>query len=186
MHTHLCIVDQQESVRTHLAAPTIRIAYEEAMSKTRNRLALTIAPVGKPIVSNRIEWLREEMLKTRVAHGYCYRPRAAEACPYANICEQCDNFVTTTEFNLVLQAQLADITAPHDDAAERGWDTEVARHARVIDLRPRRPVNRSTSPSLTKSSLAQRLHRPRHGHRPPIRLRSPLQPDSPTVQMEFR
>jgi hypothetical protein len=31
-----------------LAAPTIRIAYEEAMSKTRNRLALTIAPVGKP------------------------------------------------------------------------------------------------------------------------------------------
>jgi len=34
------------------------------MRKTRNRLALTIAPVGKPIVSNRIQWLREEMLKT--------------------------------------------------------------------------------------------------------------------------
>jgi hypothetical protein len=66
-----------------LAAPTIRIAYEEAMSKTRNRLALTIAPVGKPIVSNRIEWLREEMLKTRVAHGYCSRQLAAEACAYA-------------------------------------------------------------------------------------------------------
>jgi len=115
-----------------LAAPTIRIAYEEAMSKTRNRLALTIAPVGKPIVSNRIEWLREEMLKTRVAHGYCSRQLAAEACPYANICEQCDNFVTTTEFIPALQAQLADITALRDDAAERGWDTEVARHARVI------------------------------------------------------
>jgi len=115
-----------------LAAPTIRIAYEEAMSKTRNRLALTIAPVGKPIVSNRIEWLREEMLKTRVAHGYCSRQLAAEACPYANICEQCDNFVTTTEFIPALQAQLAEITALHDDAAERGWDTEVARHARVI------------------------------------------------------
>jgi site-specific recombinase XerD len=115
-----------------LAAPTIRIAYEEAMSKTRNRLALTIAPVGKPIVSNRIEWLREEMIKTRVAHGYCSRQLAAEACPYANICEQCDNFVTTTEFIPALQAQLADISALHDDAAERGWDTEVARHARVI------------------------------------------------------
>ncbi len=115
-----------------LAAPTIRIAYEEAMSKTRNRLALTIAPVGKPIVSNRIEWLREEMLKTRVAHGYCSRQLAAEACPYANICEQCDNFVTTTEFIPALQAQLADVTALRDDAAERGWDTEVARHARVI------------------------------------------------------
>jgi site-specific recombinase XerD len=115
-----------------LAAPTIRIAYEEAMSKTRNRLALTIAPVGEPIVSNRIEWLREEMLKTRIAHGYCSRQLAAEACPYANICEQCDNFVTTTEFIPALQAQLAEITALHDDAAERGWDTEVARHARVI------------------------------------------------------
>ena len=72
------------------------------------------------------------MLKTRVAHGYCSRQLAAEACPYANICEQCDNFVTTTEFIPALQAQLADVTALHDDAAERGWDTEVARHARVI------------------------------------------------------
>lgn len=115
-----------------LAAPTIRVAYEEAMTKARNRLALTITPVGKPIVSSRIEWLREEMLKTRVAHGYCSRQLAAEACPYANICEQCDNFVTTTEFIPELQTQLADITALHDDAAERGWDTEVARHARVI------------------------------------------------------
>ena len=115
-----------------LAAPTIRVAYEEAMNKARNRLALTITPVGKPIVSNRIEWLREEMLKTRVAHGYCSRQLAAEACPYANICEQCDNFVTTTEFIPELQAQLTDITALRDDATERGWDTEVARHARVI------------------------------------------------------
>ena len=57
---------------------------------------------------------------------------AAEACPYANICEQCDNFVTTTEFVPALQAQLADVTALRDDATARGWDTEVARHARVI------------------------------------------------------
>ena len=46
--------------------------------------------------------------------------------------KQCDNFVTTTEFIPELQAQLADITALRDDATERGWDTEVARHARVI------------------------------------------------------
>ncbi len=31
-----------------------------------------------------------------------------------------------------LQAQLADTTALRDDAAERGWHTEVARHSRVI------------------------------------------------------
>jgi hypothetical protein len=30
------------------------------------------------------------------------------------------------------QAQLTDITALRDDAAQRGWHTEVARHSRVI------------------------------------------------------
>jgi site-specific recombinase XerD len=133
-----------------LAAPTVRAAYEDAMGKARTRLTLTITPVGKPVVPDRVEWLRAEMLKTRVAHGYCSRQLAAEACPYANICEQCDNFVTTTEFVPALQAQLADVTALRDDAAQRGWDTEVARHARVIASiqshldRLRRHANTST------------------------------------------
>jgi hypothetical protein len=56
----------------------------------------------------------------------------ADACPYANICEQCDNYVTAPEFIPQLDAQLADTTALRDDAAERGWHTEVARHSRVI------------------------------------------------------
>ena len=34
----------------------------------------------------------------RVAHGYCSRQLAAEACPYANICEQSDNYATAPEF----------------------------------------------------------------------------------------
>jgi hypothetical protein len=101
-------------------------------SEARTRLTLTIAPVGKPIVPDRIAWLREEMLKTRVAHGYCSRQLTAEACPYANICEQCDNFVSAPEFIPALHAQLADATALRDDAADRGWHTEVARHSRVI------------------------------------------------------
>jgi site-specific recombinase XerD len=115
-----------------LAAPAIRTAYEEAMNKARARLVLPIAPVGQPIIPGRVEWLRAEMLKTRVAHGYCSRQLAAEACPYANICEQCDNYVTSAEFIPQLQAQLADLTALRDDATERGWHTEVARHSRVI------------------------------------------------------
>ena len=115
-----------------LAAPAVRTAYEEAMSKARTRLTLAIAPAGQPIIPGRIEWLRGEMLKTRVAHGYCSRQLAAEACPYANICEQCGNYVTAPEFISQLQAQLTDITALRDDAAARGWHTEVARHSRVI------------------------------------------------------
>ena len=115
-----------------LAAPAVRTAYEEAMGKARTRLTLAIAPAGQPIIPDRIRWLNSEMLKTRVAHGYCSRQLAAEACPYANICEQCDNFVTAPESIPALQAQLTDATALRDDATERGWHTEVARHARVI------------------------------------------------------
>ncbi|MBK8468412.1 MAG: transposase [Actinomycetales bacterium] len=73
------------------------------------------------------------MLKTRVAHGYCARETAAEPCPYANICENCENFLTAHEFLPALSAQIADLRALRDDAAARGWDSEVARHQRVID-----------------------------------------------------
>lgn len=72
------------------------------------------------------------MLKTRVAHGHCSRDLVADACSYANICEQCSNFVPTDEFTPALQAQHDDITALRDDAAQRGWDSEVARHSNVL------------------------------------------------------
>lgn len=115
-----------------LTSPTVRAAYDQAMSKARSRLTLPIAPIGKAIVPDRVQWLRAEMLKTRVAHGYCSRNLVAESCSYANICEQCDNFTTSVEFIPALRAQLADVTTLREDALTRGWDTEVARHARVI------------------------------------------------------
>ena len=52
--------------------------------------------------------------------------------PLVNICEQCDNFVTAPEFEPALHAQAADIRVLRDDAAARGWESEVARHDRVI------------------------------------------------------
>ena len=131
-----------------LASPTVRAAYDQAMSKARSRLTLPIAPVGQTIVPDRVQWLRAEMLKTRVAHGYCSRSLVAEACSYANICEQCDNFTTSVEFIPALRTQLVDATALRDDAEARGWDTEVARHARLI------------------SSLTRHLDRPAHSDPP--------------------
>ena len=79
-----------------LASPALRTAYDEAMGKMRRQFTLT--PAGKPIIPDKITWLNSEMLKTRVAHGYCSRHEAAGACPYANICETCDNFTTGPEF----------------------------------------------------------------------------------------
>jgi len=112
-----------------LASPTLRTAYDEAIGKMRRQFTLT--PVGKPIVPDTVSWIGNEMLKTRVAHGYCSRHEAAGACPYANICETCDNFVTGPEFRDALDAQRTDIRALEADARDRGWNDEAARHHRV-------------------------------------------------------
>jgi integrase len=112
-----------------LASPTLRTAYDEAMGKMRRQFTLT--PVGKPILPDKVGWLHSEMLKTRVAHGYCARHPAAGACPYANICETCDNYITGPEFRGTLTDQLADIQALKADATNRGWTDEAARHDRV-------------------------------------------------------
>ncbi len=76
-----------------LAAPTVRAAYEAAMSKLRARTVL-VAPTGRTAVPARAEWLRAEprCSKTRVAHGYRSRDLVAEACPYANACETQSSF----------------------------------------------------------------------------------------------
>ena len=112
-----------------LASPTLRAAYDQAIGKMRKLLPVVTTA---PAVPDRVEWLRSEMLKTRVAHGYCARDLAAEACAYANICETFPNFVTAPEFAPALSAQLADVHQLRDDAERRGWSSEVARHERVI------------------------------------------------------
>jgi len=112
-----------------LASPTLRAAYDEAMGKMRRQFTLT--PVAKPILPDKVGWLHSEMLKTRVAHGYCARHPAAGACPYANICETCDNYITAPEFRDALTDQLADIQALKTDAQTRCWTDESARHTRV-------------------------------------------------------
>ena len=66
-------------------------------------------------------------------HGHCSRDLAADACTYANICETCPSFTTTAEFVPAITAQLNDIQQLRDDAHQRGWNSEVARHQRVID-----------------------------------------------------
>jgi site-specific recombinase XerD len=112
-----------------LASPTLRGAYDQAMGTMRRQLTLT--PVGRPIVPNKVAWLASQMLKTRVAHGYCSRHEGQGACEYANICETCDNYTPATEFAAALTDQLADIQALQADADRRGWTGEAQRHDRV-------------------------------------------------------
>lgn len=113
-----------------LASPAVKAAYDQAAGKLARRFP--VAPAGRQAFPGREAWLQSEMLKTRVAHGYCSRDLVAEACPYANICEQCDNFATGVQFLPALESQLADVTDLRDDSQQRGWSSEAARHERVI------------------------------------------------------
>jgi integrase len=113
-----------------LASPALRSAYDQAIGKVRK--TLPIAPAGQPIVPAKVDWIASEFLKTRVAHGYCSRHLTAGACPYANICETCDNFVPGPEHLPVLRDQLTDLHQLRADAGQRGWDGEARRHGRVI------------------------------------------------------
>lgn len=115
-----------------LASPTLRAGYDAAVGKIRRTL-LPMVQAGRPVVPDKVEWIAAEYLKTRVATGYCSRHLTAQACPYANICETCDNFVPTPEFVPALRNQLADIHQLQADARRRGWTSEVERHGRVID-----------------------------------------------------
>jgi len=115
-----------------LASPTLRDAYDLAIGKMRQLLPIA-PPPGPAPVPDRVRWLNSEMLKTRVAHGYCSRDLVAEACAYANICETCPSFTTSPEFAPAITDQLADLHTLRNDAQTRGWTSEVARHQRVID-----------------------------------------------------
>jgi len=115
-----------------LASPTLRTAYDQAIGKMRQLLPIA-PPPGPAAVPDRVQWLNSEMLKTRVAHGYCSRDLVAEACSYANICETCPSYTTTPEFAPAITEQLADLRQLRDDAETRGWTSEVARHQRAID-----------------------------------------------------
>jgi len=131
-----------------VASPTVRAAYETAMGKIRSRRPLFVLPAGGAVgVPSKIDWLHSEMLKTRVAHGFCSRELTAGACPYANICEQCDNFAADPDRIEVLTAQLDDIRTLVTDAEQRGWDTEAARHHRVEAALERQFTNLHGRPS---------------------------------------
>jgi hypothetical protein len=117
-----------------LASPTIRSASRPRWTRSAPGQPLPIVAIGgAPVIPDRVEWLHAELLKTRLAHGYCSRPQAAGACPYADICEQCDNFVPAPDASGTIAAQLEDVRALNTDAEARGWPDEAARHGRAAD-----------------------------------------------------
>lgn len=132
-----------------IASPTVRAAYDTAMGKVRARRPLLVIPAGhRAAIPAKVDWLHAELIKTRLAHGFCSRDPIAGACPYSNICEQCDNFAPDPHRAEIITEQLDDIRHLRDDAEDRGWTDETARHTRVVEHLERhlRTVSPTASP----------------------------------------
>jgi hypothetical protein len=120
-----------------LASPAIRTAYEAAMGKVRARTALVIAAGRQTALPSRIDWLAGEML--RPASPTATAPRlVAGACPYANICEQCDNFVAAPESAPAVRPSCRR-PRPQTRRSRTRWEADAARHARAP------PASKNTS-----------------------------------------
>ena len=109
-----------------LASPTLRAAYDEAIGKVRQR-RLPIILDGRPALPAKVDWLRGELLKTRVAHGYCCTPPRRRSLPLR---QHLRDTATTTSPRPSSPPPFK-INSPtskhlHDDAERRGWTSEAS------------------------------------------------------------
>jgi site-specific recombinase XerD len=142
-------VSAEMSLRyTHLFDTTVRAEYERALTLAKTRIGPMPTPTGRTTTilvtadtpaggcgsgcSNDDDWRDAPFIKSRLAGGHCLRAPAQGACPYANICEHCPNFVTDTASIAVLSAQRIDAAALADDAEQRGWIDEADRHRKLL------------------------------------------------------
>ena len=138
-------VSAEMSLRyAHLFDATVRAEYERALTLAKTRIGPMPTPTGRTTIpvtaaggcgggcSNDDDWRDAPVIKSRLAGGHCLRAPAQGACPYANICEHCPNFVTDTASIAVLSAQRIDTAALADDAEQRGWIDEADRHRKLL------------------------------------------------------
>ena len=116
----------------HLFDTTVRAEYERALALAKQTIGALPNP-SEPTSSAGDDWRTTATVKTALAGGYCLRAPAQGPCGYANICEHCPTFHTTTSYLPVLTAQRDDAAALAADATTRGWDAETERHLRLIN-----------------------------------------------------
>lgn len=109
---------------------TVRAEYEKALTLAKDRLG-TVLPEGKTLTLD-TDWRTAPLIKARSGSGYCLRTLQQGACPYANICEGCPSLRVDVTFLPALSSQLTDTKVLLGDAETRGWDTEAARHRRLV------------------------------------------------------
>jgi len=116
----------------HLFDTTIRAEYERALERAKQTIGALPNPNETTTPGKQDDWRATATVKTALAGGYCLRAPAQGPCSYANICEHCPSFHTTTSYLPVLTAQREDASVLAADATTRGWDAETERHLRLI------------------------------------------------------
>jgi integrase len=114
---------------------TIRDEYERALTLAKQRAGVPVnARTSLPLadITRGADWKTTPLIKSRLAGGFCLRAPAQGACTYANICEHCPSFHSDASSLAVLTAQRVDARALAQDAEERGWIAEAARHHKLI------------------------------------------------------
>jgi integrase len=114
---------------------TIRDEYERALTLAKQRAGIpTTTRTSLPLtdITRGADWKTMPLIKSRLAGGFCLRAPAQGACTYANICEHCPSFHSDASSLPVLTAQRVDARALAQDAEERGWIAEAARHHNLI------------------------------------------------------
>jgi len=89
------------------------------------------------------------------SRAHCSRHAAGDACPYANICETCDNYTPAAEFIPALTDQLTDVHALRTDAEQRGCSYWGLLHGHVLNELQEVVVD----PEETDALLRLGLHR---------------------------
>lgn len=114
---------------------TIRQEYERALTLAKQRAGIPVnTRTSLPLadITRGADWKNTPLIKSRLAGGFCLRAPAQGACTYANICEHCPSFHSDASSLPVLAAQRVDAHALAQDAEQRGWITEAARHHKLI------------------------------------------------------
>ena len=117
----------------HLFDTTVRAEYERALDLAKQSIGALPTPTDTPPgAAQDGDWRTTATVKTALAGGYCLRAPAQGPCSYANICEHCPSFHTTTSYLPVLTAQRDDAALLVQDATARSWDAETERHLHLI------------------------------------------------------
>ncbi|WP_062354682.1 tyrosine-type recombinase/integrase [Bacillus kwashiorkori] len=114
---------------------TVKDEYEKSISNNKDIAGGEYADALKKNDLNQeeVDWIKANFHKTYLIMGHCFHHTKEPMCDFADACYFCPKYVTTKEHIPLLQQKYETELQLIDDADQRGWDRETARHKRVAE-----------------------------------------------------